>query len=65
MKLSAGSRNGRADLSYHDTSAYEATHKGGLSILERRRPTATWSRVSPTVLGEIDQYVHARAGRRT
>jgi len=65
MKLDVVSRNGRADVSYHDTSVYEATHKGGLSILERGRPAATWSRVSPAILGEIDHYVHALAGRRT
>jgi hypothetical protein len=63
MKLNVVSRGGRADVSYHDTSAYEATHRGGLSILERGRPTATWSRVSPAILGDIDQYVNALARR--
>jgi len=62
MKLNVASRNGLADVSYQDTSSYEATHKGGLSILERGRPTATWSRVSPAILGEIDHYVQALAG---
>jgi hypothetical protein len=65
MKLNAGCRSVSADVTYHDTSAYEATHRGGLSVLERGRPTATWSRVSPAILGEIDHYVHALAGRRT
>jgi hypothetical protein len=63
MKLNVASRLGRADVSYHDTSAYEATHKGALNILGKGRPAASWARVSPAVLGEIDQYVHAHAGR--
>jgi len=65
MKLEVVSRTGRADLSRYDTSVYEASHKGGLSILDGGRPAATWSRVSPAILGEIDDYVHALAGRRS
>jgi len=63
MNLDVVSRNGRADVSCQDTSLYEATHKGGLSILERGRPAASWCAVSPAVLGEINRYVRARAGR--
>jgi hypothetical protein len=63
MNLDVVSRNGRADVSHNDTSLYEATHKGALSVLERGRPTASWCAVSPAVLGEIDRYVRARAGR--
>lgn len=63
MKMNAVSRNGRADLSHYDISAYEATHQGGLNILAKARPTATWSLVSPTILAEIDHYVHAQARR--
>lgn len=64
MKLNAASRNGRAVISHHDTSAYEATHEGGLNILAKGRPTASWSQVSPEILGDIDHYVHALAGHR-
>ena len=63
MKLSDGSLIGRADVRCNDTSGYEATHKGALNILEKGRPASTWARVSPAVLGEIDQYVNALAGR--
>jgi hypothetical protein len=63
MKPNVASRSGRADVSYHDTSAYDAAHRGGLSILESGRPTAAWSRVSPAILGDIDHYVHALARR--
>lgn len=63
MKLIAASPAGPAHVSYHDMSGYEATHKGALNILEKGRPTATWARVSPAVLGEIDRYVHALVAR--
>ena len=63
MKLVDASLNSRADLSDHDTAGYEATHTGARNVLEKGRPTATWARVSPAVLGEIDQYVRALAAR--
>ena len=63
MKLCDASLIGRADVRFNDTSGYEATHRGALNILEKARPTSTWARVSPAVLGEIDQYVHALAAR--
>jgi hypothetical protein len=67
MKLNDASTGtyliGRANVSHNDTSDYEATHKGALSILAKSRPTANWCAVSPAVLGEIDRYVRARAGR--
>jgi hypothetical protein len=63
MKLVDASLRSRANLSHHDTAGYEASHTGALNVLEKGRPTATWARVSPAVLGEIDQYVHALAAR--
>jgi len=63
MKRSDEPRNVRTDVRFHDRSGYEASHQGALNILEKGRPTPPWSRVSPAVLGEIDQYVHALAGR--
>jgi hypothetical protein len=63
MKLSDASLIRRADVSSHDPSAYEAIQKGALNILGRGRPAATWERVSPTTLGEIDHSVYALAGR--
>ena len=63
MKRSEASCTGRADVRLHAKSSYETSHQGGLNILEKSRPTAGWSRVSPAVLGEIDQYVHALARR--
>jgi hypothetical protein len=63
MKLSDASLIGPSDVRCNDTSGYEATHQGALNILEKGRPASTWARVSPAVLGEIDQYVHALAGR--
>ena len=64
MKLVDASQISRTDVLHHDTGGYEATHRGALNVLEKGRPTATWARVSPAVLGEIDQYVRARAGLR-
>ena len=64
MKLNAASRNGRAAISHHDTSAYEATHEGGLNVLAKGGPTASWLQVSPEILGEIDRYVRTLAGHR-
>jgi myosin-crossreactive antigen len=64
MKLSDASLVGRANVSYNDTSDYEATHKGALNLLEKGRSTATWARVSASVLGEIDDFVQALAGRQ-
>jgi len=64
MKLSDASLIRRADVSSHDPSAYEATHKGALNMLEKGRSTATWARVSASVLGEIDDFVQALAGRQ-
>jgi hypothetical protein len=63
MKLVDASLRSRANLSQHDTAGYEASHTGALNVLEKGRPTATWARVSPAVLGEIDQYIHALAAR--
>jgi hypothetical protein len=63
MKLVDASLRSRENLSHHDTAGYEATHTGARNVLEKGRPTATWARVSPAVLGEIDQYVHALAAR--
>ena len=63
MKRVDASLRSRANLSHHDTPDYEATHTGARNVLEKGRPTATWARVSPAVLGEIDQYVHALAAR--
>ena len=65
MKRSEASLIGRADVGLHDKSGYEASHRGALSILGKGRPTASWARVSPEVLGEIDEYVYALAGRWT
>jgi len=65
MKLSDAPLICRTNVSGKDTSGYEATHTGGLNILERGRPTATWARVSPSVLCEIDHYVQALPGRQT
>ena len=63
MKRSEASLIGRADVRFHDKSGYEASHTGALNILGKGRPTASWARVSPEVLGEIDRYVHALEGR--
>jgi hypothetical protein len=63
MKPSHASQIRRAAISRGDLSRYEATHPGGLSILEKGRPTSSWSPVSPVVLGDIDHYVYALAGR--
>jgi hypothetical protein len=63
MKLVDATLRSRANLSHRDTDGYEATHRGALNPLEKGRPTATWAWVSPAVLGEIDQYVHALARR--
>jgi hypothetical protein len=65
MKLIAPLLTGRSDDTYFAASDYERTHQGALSILAKSRPTASWSRVSPAVLGEIDQYVRAHAGLHT
>jgi hypothetical protein len=64
MKPSHASQIRQAAVTRGDMSRYEASHRGGLSILERSRPTAFWSRVSPAILCEIDRHVHALAGRR-
>jgi hypothetical protein len=63
MKLSNASLNRRTSTSCGYTSGYEVTHQGALNILEKGRPAATWSRVSPAILGDIDHYVHALARR--
>jgi len=63
MKRSDEPRNVRTAVRFHATSSYEASHRGALNILEKGRPSPSWSGVSPAVLGEIDQYVHALAGR--
>lgn len=63
MKLRDASLIGRADVLYADTSGYEATHQGALNILDKGRPSSAWARVSPAVLGEIDQYVNALMAR--
>ena len=63
MKPSHASPIRRAAISRDDLSLYEATHPGGLSVLEKGRPAASWSRVTPVVLREIDCYVDALPGR--
>jgi len=63
MKLSNASQNSRTGTPGDYLSDYEATHHGALNILEKGRPPATWSRVSPAILGDIDHYVHALARR--
>ena len=63
MKLSNASQNSRTGTPGDYPSGYEATHQGALDILGKGRPTAAWSRVSPTILGDIDHYVHALARR--
>jgi hypothetical protein len=63
MKLSNASQNSRPGISGDHLSGYEASHQGALDILGRGRTTATWSRVSPAVLVDIDHYVHALARR--
>jgi hypothetical protein len=65
MKLSSAFLNRQTRTSCDHTGNYEATHQGALNILEKGRTTAAWSRVSPAILGDIDHYVHALAGRRT
>jgi hypothetical protein len=63
MKFVDASLISRNSDIHQDVGGYEATHRGALNVLEKGRPTATWARVSPAVLGEIDQYVLALAGR--
>jgi hypothetical protein len=64
MKHSDAFLIGLANVFNNDTSDYEATHKGALNMLEKGRSTATWARVSASVLGEIDDFVQALAGRQ-
>ncbi len=64
MKLSNASRNHRSRIRGDHTSDYEATRPGALNILAKSRPTATWPRVSPAILGDIDHYVYALARRQ-
>jgi hypothetical protein len=64
MKLSNPSQKSRIGIHGDSSSGYETAHQGALNILGKGRPTAAWSRVSPTVLGEIDHYVHALARRQ-
>jgi hypothetical protein len=58
MKPSVSTPTGRADVSHYGASGYQVTGGGTLRSLDRAgRAPATWSRVSPAVLGEIDRYV--------
>jgi hypothetical protein len=58
MKPFVSAPAGRADVSHYGASGYQVTGGGALEILDRTgRAPASWSRVSPAVLGEIDRYV--------
>jgi hypothetical protein len=60
MKLLVASPTGRTDVSFHEGSDYVVRHKNGRTMLyQEGRPAPSWSRVSPAVLREIDQYVEA------
>jgi hypothetical protein len=63
MKLGNASLNRRTSVPGDHASDYQATHQGPLNILGEGRPTVTWSRVSPAILGDIDHYVQALARR--
>lgn len=52
------------DVPQRGRSGHGLIYDGPLSIFDQDGwPTATWSRVSPVVLCEIDEYVHALARR--
>jgi hypothetical protein len=63
MKLGNASLNRRTTVPGDHASDYQAAHQGPLNILEEGRPTASWSWVSPAVLGDIDTYVQALVRR--
>jgi hypothetical protein len=63
MNTSNASLNRASSPSAHLLSGYEATHQGGLNVLGKGRTTASWSQMSPQILGDIDVYVHALARR--
>lgn len=62
MKGFVASMMVRPEVSYHGgATGYGVTGTGAPDAFELEgRPTAPWARVSPTVLREIDCYVHAR-----
>jgi hypothetical protein len=58
MKLLVASPTGRTGISLHEGSDYVVRHNNARSMLyQEGRPDPAWSRVSPAVLREIDQYV--------
>jgi len=60
MKLLVASPTGRPDVSFDERSDYVLSHKNVRNMLyQEGRPAPSWSRVSPAVLREIDQYVEA------
>lgn len=60
MKLVVASLTGRADVPFDEGSDYVVGHKNVRITLDQEgRPAPSWSRVSPAVLREIDQYVEA------
>jgi len=63
MKRILQSLFSRTHVSHHGRSGPGLIYDGPLSIFDQEGwPTPTWSRVSPAVLCEIDQHVHALAG---
>jgi hypothetical protein len=64
MKRIVSSLFSRAHVSHHGRSGHGLIYVGPLSIFDQEGwPTPTWSWVGPVVLCDIDEYVHAPAGR--
>jgi hypothetical protein len=60
MTLLVASPTGRTDVFFHEGSDHVVRHKNVRNMLyQEGQPAPTWSRVSPAVLREIDQYVEA------
>ena len=63
MKLSNASLNRPPSTFGDHVPGDEASHQGARNILGRGRTAATWSQVSPEILGDIDAYVRTLARR--
>jgi hypothetical protein len=60
MTLLVASPTGRPVVAFDERSGYVVTHQNVRRVLfQDGRPAPSWSRVSPAVLREIDQYVEA------